>query len=300
MNLLVAVVPNFSEGRRTDVIESIVAPYHDHPLVRLLDVASDADHNRVVVTAVGPPEVMAEATFDCIRRAAGLINMAEHKGEHPRMGATDVVPFIPVKGVSMADCVALAKGLGRRVGEELGIPVYLYEAAASRPERQDLAYIRKGQYEGFKTKIQLPDWVPDFGPQTLHPTAGATVIGARMPLVAFNVNLGTADIAIADRISKAVRHSSGGLRFCKAVGVALKAKGIVQVSMNLTDYTRTALHRAFELVRVEAERYGVPVVGSEIIGLTPMAALIDAAAHHLRLEGFRLDQVLEQHLADEA
>ncbi|MGB9867868.1 MAG: glutamate formimidoyltransferase [Bacillota bacterium] len=296
MNRIVECVPNFSEGRRKEVVETIVEPFRRAEGVKLLDYSSDPDHNRTVVTVVGEPESVLSATYEAIRAATALINMEEHKGAHPRMGATDVVPFVPIKNVSMEDCVELARRLGEMVGRELQIPVYLYEAAATSPQRTNLADIRKGEYEGWKTKITLPEWAPDFGPNRLHPTAGATVIGARMPLIAFNVNLATSDIKIANAIARAVRHINGGLRYVKALGIELKEKGIVQVSMNMTDYTKTPLYRAMELIRAEARRYGVSILSSEIVGLTPMQALIDAAAYYLQLEEFSLSQVLENRL----
>lgn len=294
---IVEAVPNFSEGRRKDVIEAIVEPIRKTAGVKLLDYSSDADHNRTVVTAIGAPEPLAEAIFGAVAQATELIDMEKHTGEHPRMGATDVVPFIPIRDMKMGQCVELARGVGQRIGSELGIPVFLYESAASTPARTNLADIRKGEYEGWKTKINDPAWAPDFGPSALHPTAGATVVGARMPLVAFNINLGTADITIANSIARSVRHINGGLRYCKALGVELKDRRIVQVSMNLTDYTKTPIARVMELVRVEARRYGVPIVGSEIVGLTPSAALIDAACYYLQLESsFSYDNVLETRL----
>ncbi|MBN1815131.1 MAG: glutamate formimidoyltransferase [Anaerolineae bacterium] len=295
MDRLVECVPNFSEGRRADVIAQIVAAMEAIPGVQVLDVQSDADHNRTVVTLVGPPEAVEEAAFASIARAAALIDMDEHQGEHPRVGATDVVPFVPIRGVTMEDCVRLARRLGRRVGETLAIPVYLYESAATRPDRVNLANLRRGEYEGLKEAIETdPDRAPDFGPPRLG-TAGATIIGARPFLIAFNVYLDTGDVAVAKRIARAVRHSSGGLRFVKALG--LLVAGQAQVSMNLTDFTRTPIHQALELIRREAARYGVTVVRSELIGLTPQRALLDAAAWYLQLD---LDprQVLENRLQD--
>lgn len=296
MAQIVQCVPNFSEGRRKDVIEAIVAPIRAAQGVKLLDYSPDADHNRTVVTAIGSPEPMLDAVFAAMEAATSLIDMENHSGEHPRMGATDVVPFIPIRDLKMSDCVDIARRLGQRIGDELGIPVFLYENAATSPARTNLADIRKGEYEGWKTKINDPAWAPDFGPAHLHPTAGATVVGARMPLIAFNVNLGTSDMRIANAIARSVRHINGGLRYCKALGVELRDRGIVQVSMNLTDFTKTPVARVMELVRVEARRYGVPIVGSEIIGLTPSAALIDAACYYLQLDGFSHDAVLENRL----
>ncbi|MGI6131944.1 MAG: glutamate formimidoyltransferase [Bacillota bacterium] len=298
MARVVECVPNFSEGRRKEVIEAIVEPFRVAPEVTLLDYAPDADHNRTVVTVAGDPENVLAAVFEAIRTAASLIDMEEHTGEHPRMGATDVVPFVPIREITMTECVDLARRLGSRVGEELGIPVFLYEAAATRPERTNLADIRRGQYEGWKTKINDPDWKPDFGPSALHPSAGATVVGARMPLVAFNVNLGTSDMRIANSIARAVRHIGGGLRFVKALGIEMQDRGIVQVSMNLTNYTKTPIYRVMEMIRAEARRYGVPIISSEIIGLTPAESLFDVAAYYLQLEGFSSSNVLENRMTE--
>jgi glutamate formiminotransferase len=298
MARVVECVPNFSEGRRKEVIEAIVEPFRVAPEVTLLDYAPDADHNRTVVTAAGDPENVLAAVFEAIRTAASLIDMEAHTGEHPRMGATDVVPFVPIREITMTECVDLARRLGSRVGEELGIPVFLYEAAATRPERTNLADIRRGQYEGWKTKINDPDWKPDFGPSALHPSAGATVVGARMPLVAFNVNLGTSDMRIANSIARAVRHIGGGLRFVKALGIEMQDRGIVQVSMNLTNYTKTPIYRVMEMIRAEARRYGVPIISSEIIGLTPAESLFDVAAYYLQLEGFSSSNVLENRMTE--
>ena len=298
MQPIVECVPNFSEGRRAEVIAQIVAALRAVPAAQVLDVQSDADHNRSVVTVVGPPEALEKAAFQAIARAAQLINMDEHRGAHPRIGATDVVPFIPVRGVTMDDCVALARRLGRRVGEELDIPVYLYEAAATRPERVNLADIRRGEYEGLKAAIATdPDRAPDFGPPRLG-NAGATVIGARPFLIAFNVYLNTDDVTVAQRIARALRHASGGFRYVKALG--LLVEGRAQVSMNLTDFTRTPIHRVVETIRREAARYGAAITHSELVGLLPQQALLDAAAWYLQLD---LDpqQVLENRLqAEEA
>jgi glutamate formiminotransferase/formiminotetrahydrofolate cyclodeaminase len=293
MDQLVECVPNFSEGRRPEIIERILSAIREVPGVQLLDVQSDADHNRTVVTMVGPPEVVEEGAFCAIARAAELIDMEAHEGEHPRIGATDVVPFIPVRGVSMETCVELARRLGRRVGEELELPVYLYEAAALRPDRTNLAEIRRGEYEILKAEIgSLPERAPDFGPARMG-RAGATVIGARPFLIAFNVYLATDDVAVAKRVARAVRHSSGGLRYVKALG--LLVEGQAQVSMNLVDFTRTPIPRVVELIRREAAQHGVMVSHSELVGLAPQQALLDTAAWYLQLD---LDpqQVLENRL----
>ena len=236
--------------------------------------------------------------MEAIGKAGELIDLNKHSGQHPRMGAVDVVPFIPIRGCSMDDAIALSKEVGEQVASLYNLPVFLYEKSASAPHRENLAAIRKGEFEGMAEKIKLPEWKPDFGPAERHATAGTVAIGARMPLVAYNVNLGTNNLEIASAIAKKIRFIGGGLRFCKAMGVELKERGIVQVSINMTDYTRTALYRAFELVRIEARRYGVPVVGSEIIGLVPMEALIDTASYYLGLEGFSMDQVLEARIME--
>ncbi len=294
MQRIVECVPNFSEGRRQDVIDQIVASIGEVAGVRVLDVESDADHNRTVVTFIGEPEAVEEAAFRGIRRAAELIDMEQHRGAHPRMGATDVVPFVPVRGVTMDDCVEMARRLGARVGDELGIPVYLYEAAATRPERVNLADVRRGEYEGIRREIAAdPQRAPDFGPREMG-RAGATAIGARPPLIAFNVYLTGDDVRIAQAIAKAVRHSSGGLRYVKALG--LLVEGRAQVSMNLTNYRKTPIARVVELIRAEAARYGVAIAESEIVGLVPQEALLDAAVHYLQLHRFSADQVLENRL----
>lgn len=294
---LVESVPNVSEGRDQASIEAMAAALRGAPTVRLLDVQSDRDHHRTVFTLVGEPDGVAEAVLRLFEAAVPRIDLRRHRGEHPRMGAVDVVPFVPVRGVTMADCVALARRVGREVWERFRVPVYLYEEAATRPERRDLAEIRRGEFEGFPEKIRKEEWAPDFGERVVHPTAGVTAIGAREFLIAFNVNLGTADLQVAKAIAQAVRFSSGGLRYVKAIGLELQGRGIVQVSMNLTNFRKTPLHRAVELVRVEAARYGVPVVGTEIVGLVPEEALLDAAAHYLQVEGFSPDMVLERRLA---
>jgi glutamate formiminotransferase/formiminotetrahydrofolate cyclodeaminase len=291
---IVECVPNFSEGRRQSVIDAIASAIAAVPGVSVLDVQSDADHNRTVVTFVGSPQAVAEGAYQGIATAAQLIDLNHHRGEHPRVGAADVVPLVPVSGIAMEDCVALARELGQRVGRELAIPVYLYEEAASRPERRNLADVRRGEYEGLKQEIlSNPERAPDFGPHRLGP-AGATVIGARPFLIAYNVFLTTGDVEIARRIARAVRHSSGGLRYVKALG--LLVEGQAQVSMNLTDFTRTPVHRVVEAIRREAQRYGVAIERSELIGLIPQRALLDAAAWYLQLDDFTPEQVLESKL----
>lgn len=297
-NKIVECVPNFSEGRDLEKVEKIVNAFRAKEGVKLLDYSTDKDHNRMVVTVVGEPDALKKAVIGAIGIAVQVIDLNHHKGQHPRMGAVDVVPFIPICNVSMEEAVNLSKEVGQEVAERYGLPVFLYEKAASAPHRENLATIRKGEFEGLKEKMTLPEWKPDFGPGQPHPTAGGVVIGARMPLVAYNVNLSTNKLEIADAIAKKVRFLGGGLRFCKAMGVELTERGIVQVSMNLTDFTKTAIYRAHELVRIEASRYGVSVVGAEIIGLVPMDALIDTAAYYLGLEDFSTKQVLETHLME--
>nr|WP_129729679.1 glutamate formimidoyltransferase [Parabacteroides goldsteinii] len=291
-------VPNFSEGRDLGKIEKIIEPFRARQGVKLLDYSNDEDHNRLVVTMVGEPEALKAALLEAVGQAVALIDLTCHTGQHPRMGAVDVVPFIPIKGCTMEEAVGLSKEVGEQIAALYNVPVFLYEKSASAPYRENLAALRKGEFEGMADKIKLPEWQPDFGPAERHPTAGTVAVGARMPLVAYNVNLGTANLEIASDIAKKIRFIGGGLRYCKAMGVELKERGITQVSINMTDYTRTALYRAFELVKVEARRYGVPVVGSEIIGLVPMEALIDTASFYLGLENFSMNQVLEARIME--
>ncbi len=299
MDRLVECVPNFSEGRRPEVIAAITGAITARAGegVRLIDTAPDPDHNRTVVTFVGPPAAAAGAAFDACRSAASLIDMETHRGDHPRIGATDVIPFVPLREMDMPECVTLARDLGRRIAGELGIPVYLYGEAALRPGMVNLPDVRKGQYEGLKVAMaEDPLRAPDFGPSRMHPTAGATVVGARWPLVAYNVNLDTADLAVAKGVARAVRESSGGLPCVRAIGVFLAERNQAQVSMNLTNYRVTPIHVAFEAVRREAAARGAGVAGSEIIGLVPAEALAEAAAHFLKVEGFGTGQLLENHL----
>ena len=286
-------VPNFSEGRDLQKIDKIVAPFRGKQGVKLLDYSNDEDHNRLVVTVVGEPEPLRDAVLEAIGVAVELIDLNHHQGQHPRMGAVDVVPFIPIRNVTMEEAVALSKEVGKEVAKRYNLPVFLYEKSASAPHRENLAAVRKGEFEGMAEKIKQPEWHPDSGLAERHPTAGTVAIGARMPLVAYNINLNTPSLEIAHDIAKKIRFIGGGLRYCKAMGVELKDRGITQVSINMTDYTRTSLYRAFELVRVEARRYGVSIVGSEIIGLVPMEALIDTASYYLGLENFSMEQVLE-------
>lgn len=293
MNKIMECVPNFSEGRDLQKIDKIAAPFRGKQGVKLLDYSNDEDHNRLVVTVVGEPEPLRDAVLEAIGVAVELIDLNHHQGQHPRMGAVDVVPFIPIRNVTMEEAVALSKEVGKEVAKRYNLPVFLYEKSASAPHRENLAAVRKGEFEGMAEKIKQPEWHPDFGLAERHPTAGTVAIGARMPLVAYNINLNTPSLEIAHDIAKKIRFIGGGLRYCKAMGVELKDRGITQVSINMTDYTRTALYRAFELVRVEARRYGVSIVGSEIIGLVPMEALIDTASYYLGLENFSMEQVLE-------
>ena len=293
MNKIIECVPNFSEGRDSDTVEKIIEPFRAARQVKLLDYQLDEDHNRSVVTVVGQPDELKTAVVEAVAAAVQRIDMRQHRGQHPRMGAVDVIPFIPVKNVTMDEAVTFSRQVAEEIAQSFQLPVFLYEASATQSGRQNLAAIRKGQFEAMEDKLKEPGWKPDFGPAQVHPTAGVTAVGARMPLVAYNVNLDTDKLEIADAIAKRVRHISGGLRYCKALGIELKDRGQVQVSINMTDYTRTALYRVFELIRIEARRWGVNVVGSEIVGLVPMGALIDAAAYYLGLEDFSMQQVLE-------
>lgn len=297
MKRIVECIPNFSEGRRADVLAQIVSAIKSVSGVVLLDSESDPNHNRSVVTFVADPDRVVDAAIAGAAAAAELIDLNKHKGEHPRMGATDVIPFVPISGVTMEDCIALARECGERMWNELSIPVYLYEKAASRAERENLAAVRKGQFEGIRDEIAANEArLPDFGEARVHPTAGITAVGARPPLIAYNVNLGTSDIEIANRIARAVRHQTGGLRYVKALGFELADRGIVQVSMNMVNYEGTPLFRVFEMIKREAERYGVPVVGSEIVGLVPQGAFNAVADFYLQLEGFSQNQILEHRL----
>ena len=295
---IIECVPNFSEGRDRAVIEAIVQPFREIAGVKLLDYSSDANHNRTVVTVIGEPRAMQQAIIAAVKVAIEKIDLNTQRGEHPRMGAVDVVPFIPLSNVSMDEAIELAKSVATELWQRFSLPIFLYEKAASSPARENLAAVRKGEFEGLTAKMRLPEWHPDFGDNYPHPTAGATVVGARQPLVAYNVNLGTDKLEIADKIAKVVRHIGGGLRFVKALGIDLEDRGIVQVSMNLTDYSKTAIYRAFEMVKMEARRYGVEVVGSEIVGLVPLQALVDSAEYYLGLENFSVNQVLETRLME--
>lgn len=296
---IIECVPNFSEGRRPEVIDQIVAAITSVPGVVLLDREADANHNRAVITFACGPEAVVEAALRGAREARDRIDLNVHRGEHPRMGALDVCPLIPIEGVTVDECVALAKELARRLADELGIPTYLYEQAAVRPERADLAAVRKGQFEGLREEVKVnPARAPDFGAPALHPTAGATAVGVRVPLVAYNINLTTPDVAIAKKIAKAIRGRDGGFRFIKAMGFFIEEKNCAQVSMNLTNVEGSGLHRAFEFVKREAARYGVGIKESEIVGLLPEKALFDVAAWHLQLDNFDRAQILERRIAE--
>ena len=297
---IIECVPNVSEGRRPDVVEALASAVRNVAGVRLLDVSSDPSHNRSVLTFAGDAPAVKAAVHALFERAIPAIDLRTHDGAHPRLGAVDVVPFVPIDGVTMADCVALACETASEVAARFDLPVFLYEEAAARPDRRNLEDIRRGQFEGLPAKLASPDWSPDFGPSRPHATAGASVIGARMPLIAFNVNLATGSLDVARQIARAVRHSSGGFRFVKAMGVMLEDRGIAQVSMNLTNFEQTPIHRVFETVRREAERHGVRVLESEIVGLVPARALVDAAGFYLQLAQFAADQVLETRLRQQS
>lgn len=297
MKRLIECVPNFSEGRDIYKVDAIVAAMREVPGVHLLDRESDADHNRSVVTLAGEPEAVAEAALRGVGKAAELIDLNRHSGAHPRLGATDVVPFIPVEGATIKDCVALAQKVGHEIWQRFQIPVYFYEAAAQRLERVNLENIRKGQFEGVREEaVRNPDRAPDVGGPRLHATAGATVVGARKFLIAFNINLNTPDLEIAKKIAKNIRFSNGGLRYVKSMGVDLRARNLAQVSINMTDFEQTPLHRVFEMVKREAQRYGVSIVGSEIVGLVPKRAIELTADFYLQFENFSPAQVFENRL----
>lgn len=297
MPKLVECVPNFSEGRRREVIEVIADEVRATEGVRLLDVQADESHNRCVITFVGSPEAAKVAALGTARRAVELIDMNVHRGEHPRLGAVDVIPFIPIADVTMDEAIETAAELGQEIWEQLHVPVFFYAEAALKPERKRLPDIRKGEFEGLAAKLAHPAWAPDVGEPKPHPTAGATVVGARRPLIAYNINLTTDDVDIAKKIARAVRESSGGLVAVQAMGVKSEA-GKAQVSMNLVDYTQTPVHRAFEAVKEEAAKHDVDILESEVVGLIPLDAIADTATHYLRLRGFTRDQILETHLME--
>ena len=299
MAKLVECIPNFSVSKEKDeaVFQGLVDVARSIPGCTLFDVQSDGDHNRCVFTMVGSPEGIEEAAFQLCKKASETIDMTRHQGQHPRMGATDVIPFVPTMDMSVQECVDMSKRVAQRIWDELKVPSFLYEDSAAVPGRRNLAACRKGQFEGMPEKLLQPEWAPDYGERKIHPTAGITAIGARMPLVAFNVNLDTSDLEIANKIARAIRGSSGGFRSCKAIGVMLEERNIAQVSMNMVNYEDTPLYYAFEMIRALADRYGVRIIGSEVVGMTPAKALVDCAEYYLKIENFDCrKQVLEYHL----
>ena len=297
MAKIMECIPNISEGRRLDLVEEFADIVRAVPGVTLIDYSSDASHNRSVFTFLGDPDQVTEAAFLFAKHAVEKIDLRVHEGEHPRMGAVDVIPFVPIRDMDMAECVELSKVLGQRLSDELDLPVFLYEESASAPHRKNLAAIRKGQFEGMAAKVLEDQWHPDFGGNRIHPSAGVVAVGARQPLIAFNINLDTSDVSIAKKIAKIIREKDGGFRAVKALGVMLEERNIAQVSINMCDYKQTPLYRVLEFVRFEAARYGVHVVGTEIIGLAPMMAFVDAADYYLQIEKFEpFKQVLECHL----
>jgi glutamate formiminotransferase len=293
---IIESIPNVSEGRRPEIITRMAEAITNTPGVRLLDSSSDASHNRSVFTIVGDAPSLKAATLALFEVAVETIDLRTHKGEHPRLGAVDVVPFVPIEGATTEDCVALARDVAATVAERFALPVFLYEDASKNPARKNLEDIRRGEFEGLTAKMSTPGWTPDFGPAQPHESAGASVIGARMPLIAYNINLNSDRLDVAKKIAAAVRHSTGGLRFVKAMGVMLEDRKIAQVSMNLTNYQKTPMFRVFEMVKREAARYGVGILESEIVGLVPSAALTASAEYYLQVEGFNAGQVLESRL----
>ncbi|MHA4989842.1 glutamate formimidoyltransferase [Cetobacterium somerae] len=296
MKKLVQCVPNYSEGKDLEKIEKIAAPFKNNKNIKFMGCEPDADYNRTVITVIGEPEDIVAAVVESVGIATELIDMNVQKGEHLRMGATDVIPFIPIKDMTMAECVELSKIVGEKIWERFKVPVFLYEESATAPNRVSLPSIRKGEFEGMKEKLKLEEWKPDFGERAPHQTAGVTAVGGRMPLIAFNINLDTTDINIAKEISKSIRFSSGGFRFIQAGPAEIKEKGIVQVTMNIKDYKKNPIYRVFETVKMEAKRYGVNVLGSEIIGAVPMEALSDSIEYYLGLDGFKIDKIIENEL----
>ena len=296
MEKILETVPNFSEGRNMQVVEDIAGCFRGKPGVKLLDYSADKDHNRCVITAVGEPEVLGEAVIQAAGVALLAIDLTRHQGQHPRMGAVDVIPFIPIKGMSIEEADQVANYVAREIAQRFGQPSFMYERSARQPHRENLSDIRRGGFEGMAEKMKDPLWQPDYGPKTIHPTGGVTAIGARMPLIAFNINLGTGNLDIAKAIAKVMRHSNGGFRYVKAMGVMLEDRNLAQVSMNLTDYTQSSIFRVFEAVKREAARYGVNIIGSELIGLAPMRALADCAEFYLQIENFKFEQILETQL----
>ncbi|MEW6457141.1 MAG: glutamate formimidoyltransferase [Acidobacteriota bacterium] len=294
MNEIIEAIPNVSEAKRENVLNEIISSLREIENIVVLDVKPDKNHNRTVITIIGDRKGLYSTAKVLYKKALELIDLREHIGEHPRIGTVDVFPVVPIRNVSMEDCVAFSKELGKMVADEYKIPVYLYEESATKEERKDLPNIRKGEFEGLFEKIKDPNWYPDFGEPVVHPSAGATVIGARMPLIAYNINLGTSSVEIANKIARAIRHISGGLRYVRAMGVMLEDRNIAQVSINMINYQKTPLYRVMELVKAEASRYGVNVIGSEIVGLVPEEALFSVADFYLKLENFSFDQILER------
>jgi len=295
---IIESIPNLSEGRRPEVIERLAQAVRSTPGVRLLDHSADASHNRSVFTLAGDAAAVKAATLALFAVAVEAIDLRQHRGEHPRLGAVDVVPFVPIEGVTMAECVTLAKDVGAAVAERFGVPVFLYEEASANPARKNLEDVRRGEFEGLAAKMASAGWAPDFGPATPHETAGASVIGARMPLIAYNINLNTDRLDVAKKIAAAIRHSSGGLRYVKAMGVRIDDRNLAQVSMNLTNFEKTPVFRVFEMVKREAARYGVSILESEVVGLVPSAALVRSAEFYLQLERFSDAQILEKKLRE--
>ncbi len=300
MKQVIECIPNISEGSDREKIEAIAGALRAVEGVRLLGVSSDASHNRSVLTFVGDAAAIRSGVDALFASTLPIIDLTRHKGGHPRMGAVDVVPLVPIRGVSLDDCIRLSREIGAEIAQRWKVPVYFYEESAASEARRNLAEIRKGEFEGFATKMEGPDWKPDLGPAAPHPTAGVVAVGARAPLIAYNINLGTRDLTVADRIARSIRHIGGGFRYVKAMGVELAERGCVQVSINMTNYSKTPLHRVFECVRSEAQRSGVSIIGSEIVGLAPADALMAAAEYYLRLENFSSDQVLELRLLEES
>ncbi len=292
MEKIIECVPNISEGKNREVIDQVIENLKKTN-VKILDVSMDPDHNRSVITFVGNKESVIDGAFAVAESAVKLIDLRHHKGTHPRMGAVDVIPFIPIKNTSMEECIEISKIVGKKIGEELKIPVYLYAESATKEERKSLPNIRKGEFEGFFEKIKDPNWAPDFGPSEVHPTAGVVAVGAREFLIAYNIYLGTKDVSVAEKIAKSIRESSGGLRFIQAKGMFIEEKGMAQVSMNILNYKKAPLYRVFEIVKMEAERYGVPVVESELIGLMPIRAVLESLSFYLRFPKIDENSILE-------
>ena len=297
MAQIIESIPNISEGRNQEVIEACVDQIRTTPGCTLLNYSSDPNHNRTVITYIGDAKGVEEASVKLAKKAVELIDLTKHEGEHPRMGCVDVMPFVPIKDATNDECIELSHRVGSRIAEEADLPVFLYELSAQKPARKNLATVRKGQFEGMAEKVQQEEWEPDFGGRRIHPTGGVVAVGARPPLVAYNLNLNTSDVSIASALAKIIREKDGGLNNVKAMGFMLEDRNIAQVSINMTDFRVTPLYRVTEMVKMEAARYGVQVIGSEVIGLCPMKALIDSAEYYLQIENFDFDnQVLENHI----